>query len=60
MTYVHFINTDKRGIRNQEEDEIEIKTNTPLINDLEMRDIFKDEDNKEGNGVIDGLITEVL
>jgi len=30
---------------------------TPLVNDLEMLEIFKDEDRKEGNSVTDALST---
>jgi len=59
-TYVHFIDTNKGGIRNQKEDEIKIETSTPLIEDLEMSDIFKDKDNKKENGVTDELINKIL
>ena len=59
MTCAHFMDTDEGGIRNQEKDEIETETSTPLIKDLEMSDIFEDKDNKEGNGVMDELINEV-
>ena len=48
------------GIRNQKEDKIKIKTSTPLIKDLEMSNIFKDENDKEGNGITDKLINKVL
>jgi len=30
---------------------------TPLVDDLEMLRIFKDEDKEEGDGVIDSLST---
>jgi len=30
---------------------------TPLVNDLEILGIFKDEDKKEGDGVTDALST---
>ena len=43
----------------REEDQIEINNNTPLINDLEMSDIFKNEDDEKRNSVIDKLIMEV-
>jgi len=43
----------------KEENQIKIETSTPLINNLEMQDIFKGKDDKEGNGVTDRLITEV-
>ena len=60
MTYTHLINTNEGGIRNQKEDQIEIKSGTPLIKDLKISNIFKDKDSKEGNSVIDKLINEVL
>ena len=41
------------GIRNDEGHQIENRNATPLIDDLEMRDIFEDEDEKEGDGVTD-------
>ena len=59
-TCAHLIDTDEGGIRNQEEDHIETSNSTPLIKDLEMSNIFKDKDNKKGNGVIDKFIKEVL
>ena len=43
----------------REKDQIENNNSTPLIEDLEMSDIFKDKDNEEGNGVIDKLLDEV-
>ena len=59
-THTHFTNTDKGGIRNQKENKIKIKTSTPLIKDLKISNIFTDKDNKEGNGVADKLMDEVL
>ena len=59
-TYAHLTDTDKGGIKNKKKDQIKIKISTPLINDLEISDIFKDKDDKEGNDVINGLIMEVL
>ena len=44
----------------RKENQIEINNNTPLIKNLEISNIFKDKDNKEGNSVIDKLIMEVL
>ena len=44
----------------RKENQIEINNSTPLIKDLEMQNIFKNKNNKEGNSVIDKLITEVL
>ena len=35
-TYTHLIDTDKGGIKTQKEDYTELKSNTPLIKDLEM------------------------
>jgi len=58
-THAYFTDADKRGIRNQEEDKIEIETNTPLIKDLKISNIFKDKDDKEGNSVIDKLLDKV-
>ena len=43
----------------RKEDQIETNNSTPLIKDLEMSDIFKDKDNKKGNGVTDKLLEEV-
>jgi len=54
------MDTNEGGIRNQEKDEIEIETNTPLIKDLEMSDIFKDKDDKEGNSVTNEFFNKVL
>ena len=59
-TYTHFIDIDKGGIRNQEKNKIKIKTSTPLIKDLEMSNIFKNKNNKEGNGVINELLNKIL
>jgi hypothetical protein len=47
------------GIRNDEGHQIESGNATPLIDDLEMRDIFEDEDEEEGDGVTD-LISAVV
>ena len=44
----------------KKENQIKNNNSTPLIDDLEISDIFKDKDNKEGNGVTDKLINEVL
>ena len=60
ITYAYFTDTDKGGIRNQKENEIKTKTGTPLIKDLEISNIFKDKDNKEGNGIINELINKIL
>jgi len=43
----------------REENQIKTNDSTPLIEDLEMSNIFKDKDDEEGNSVIDELITEV-
>ena len=56
---MHFIDTDEGGIRNQKENEIEIKTGIPLIKDLEISNIFKNKDDKEGNSVTNKLINKV-
>ena len=59
ITYARFMDTNKGGIRNQKEDKIEIETSTPLINDLEISNIFKDKDNKKGNSVTDKFLDKV-
>ena len=46
------------GISNNR-NQIKQDNTTPLINDLEIQDIFKDEDKREGDSVIN-LIEEVL
>ena len=49
------------GIRNKDH-QIELKGTTPWINDLEIKDVFKDEDEKKGISVTDlinGLV-EIL
>ena len=43
----------------KKENQIETNNSTPLIEDLEMSNIFKDKNNKEGNSVMDELITKV-
>jgi len=48
-----------RGII-KKEDQIKDNNSTPLIDDLEISNIFKDKDNEEGNNVMDKLINEVL
>jgi len=43
----------------EKDHQIKSGNTTPLINNLEMQDVFKDKDEKKGNGVIDlinGLI----
>ena len=48
------------GIMSQQEGhQIEDGNATPLINDLEMRDIFEDEDGEEGDGVTDLILAVV-
>jgi hypothetical protein len=47
------------GIRNDKGHQIKDRNATPLINDLEIRNIFEDEDKEEGDGVTD-LITVVV
>ena len=37
--------------------QIETEDTTPLINDLEMQEVFEDEDGEEGAGVTDALST---
>ena len=44
----------------REKDQIEINNSIPLIKDLEISDIFKDKDNKEGNNITNKLLDKVL
>ena len=41
------------GIRIKEGHQIKIEHSTPLIDDLEIDNLFKDEDEEEGAGVTD-------
>ena len=41
------------GIIREEDHQIESGNTTPLINDLEMQNVFKDKDEERGDGVID-------
>ena len=43
----------------REEDQIKDNNSTPLINDLEISNIFKDKDNEKGNNVIDKFLNKV-
>jgi len=43
----------------KKEDQIEIEVSTPFINDLEMSNIFKNENDEKENDVIDKLITKI-
>jgi len=43
----------------KKEDQIETNNSTPLIEDLEISNIFEDKNNKEGNSVMDELIMEI-
>ena len=44
----------------KKENQIKTNNSTPLIKDLKMQDIFKDENEEERDSVMDELITEVL
>jgi len=51
------------GIIREKDHQIESGNTTPLINDLEMQDVFKDEDEERGDGVMDlisGLVDLLL
>ena len=51
------------GTIKEEDHQIELRNTTPLINDLEMQDVFEDKDEKKGDGVIDlisGLVDLLL
>ena len=47
------------GIRNKEGHQVKTGHSTPLINDLEIKELFKDKDKEEGTGVID-LINRIV
>jgi transposase InsO family protein len=47
------------GIRNEEGHQVESGHSTPLIDDLEMEELFEDEDEEEGAGVTD-LISRIV
>jgi len=42
-----------KGIIREKDHQIESGNTTPLINDLEMQDVFKDKNKKRGDGVTD-------
>ena len=44
----------------RKKDQIKTSNSTPLIKDLEISNIFKNKNNKKGNGIMDKLISEVL
>ena len=44
----------------KKKDQIENNDSTPLIDDLEISNIFKNKNNKEGNNVTDKLINKIL
>jgi hypothetical protein len=48
---------DALGIMSNDVNQIDQTDITPLVNDLEMSEIFEDEDRKEGDGVTDALST---
>jgi len=51
------------GIIKEEDHQIKSGSTTPLINDLEMQDVFKDKNKERGDGVIDlisGLVDLLL
>ena len=57
---LHWLNIkDLTGDIIREKDQIKTNSSIPLIKDLEMSDIFKNENNKKGNSVTDKLITEI-
>ena len=47
------------GIRNEESQQIKIGYSTPLINNLEMEELFKDKDKEKGVGITD-LISRIV
>ena len=57
---LHQLNAkDLTGDMIREKDQIKTNNSTPLIEDLEVSNIFKNKNDKEGNGVMDELIKEV-
>ena len=57
---LHWLNTeDLTGDIIREEDQIKNNNSTPLIEDLEISNIFKDKDDEEGNNVIDKFLDKV-
>ena len=48
-----------RGIRNKEGHQVKIGYSTPLINNLKIKELFKDKDKEEGVGIID-LINRIV
>ena len=57
---LHQLNTENlTGGIIKKKDQIKINNSIPLIENLEISNIFKDKDDKEGNSVINKLITEV-
>ena len=45
--------TDKWGIRNQKDHQVKPGIATPLVSNLKMQNIFKDNNGERGDGVID-------
>ena len=57
---LHWLNTeDLTRDMIREKDQIKNNNSTPLIDNLEISDIFKDKDNKKGNSVTDKLLDKV-
>ena len=42
-----------KGIRNKKGHQIKIEYSTPLINNLKIKELFKDKNKEKGAGVID-------
>ena len=58
---LHQLNAeDLTGDIIREKDQIKNNNSTSLIDNLEMSNIFKDKDNKEGNSVTDKFLDKVL
>ena len=47
------------GIRNKKSYQIKIKHSTPLINNLEIKELFKDKNEEKGVGITD-LISRII
>ena len=55
ISTVWYIEASEGGIRDKEQ-QIELEDTVPLINDLEIGNIFKDKAKEEGDSIIDLVI----
>jgi len=60
INLLHQLNAeDLTGGIIKKEDQIKTSNSTPFIKNLEISNIFKNKNNKEGNSITDKLIAEV-